>query len=363
MALAAAAVCMCVWACDDTSGVTVITGEKKVSATVGREGAQLQLASGARVRIPEGALEEPVEVTLEELGDMRVRELRPLPDGSNIEAPVSLTPHRTEFKREVEIEVPLPRNRDGSELENPQPDQLRGLRLPDDEPASRWQERPVLEVRQGRAVLRSRTFSYYVVQAAGTDVSAPSGDGGLGQQDSGSGTVRADGGADSGAGSVDQGFFGGATPHVAFEATTAMEGFQSTGNVAAQMTCIDQGDTFSINAGLMGALTELFVLDGFGVQTVRIDVSGPAVANLADMTLPAVLTLNSDVDVFVSVTAEGASCDSLSGTGTLTVYELGPGSARGGVLDAKMTWNSSPCMALDGVNFQLSAYTSSCIPL
>jgi hypothetical protein len=118
----------------------------------GDEEAAMELATGARVKIPQGAVDKQIRLGLKRPPDREALALlEHLPSKNKVaSAPYVVTPHGTKFKLEVEVELPIAKGRDR--------DKLKVVWL-EHEKDTRWKELAVPEVNGTKATVRVDHFS------------------------------------------------------------------------------------------------------------------------------------------------------------------------------------------------------------
>lgn len=155
---------------DDPSSVTKV---------VGPAGGELVLPDGAGVTIPEGALDEEIEITVARLSDSEAGALAELlPNGLTLVSDLyAFTPHGQEFLLPVEIRVPYDSSSDALAMQSL-----------DDETDTSWGEDKGAAFADDVATLETEHFSIKGVTAGRADTDAGM-DGGDGRTDSGAETT------------------------------------------------------------------------------------------------------------------------------------------------------------------------------
>jgi len=155
---------------DSLAGLGIDDGASRgqsTSALVSAEqGATLELATGARLIVPSGAVDEEVELGLERPADAQAVKLaNTVKAGAEIaSAPYVLTPHGIEFERDVELTLPIASGRDAKKLV------VAWLSDEDDES---WQTLGVPETSGDKATFRIKHFSVLILLESDEAADAP----------------------------------------------------------------------------------------------------------------------------------------------------------------------------------------------
>lgn len=167
--------------------------EKMVSA--GAE-ASLELDTGAKLKVPQGSTQKALNIGLKRPSDEEALDMvKSMKDEYKLaSAPYVLTPHGSNFEKDVEVTLPVAKDRDG--------DKLRVAWLSDEKDKS-WELIGTPEVSAGKATIKVDHFSVFALveyeagDHPGVDLDSgvsPRSDGGVSPQEDG-GDVQADSGA------------------------------------------------------------------------------------------------------------------------------------------------------------------------
>lgn len=154
-------------ACGDDDAVEELAS---VTMLIGPAGGEVNLASGAKVEIPSGALSAMTEIKISEKSPRDVAALGTDAQAAS-EKPIAFEPHGTQFALPVKISLPF--DRDSAELT--------AMKLNDDADTT-WENVAVMEKAAGKLVIATTSFSIYwpvrpsgvlVLPDAGVDASTP----------------------------------------------------------------------------------------------------------------------------------------------------------------------------------------------
>ncbi len=156
-------------------------GLETSAPVTGKEEVVMELATGARVKIPEGAADTEIVLGLKRPADsVALALIKGLASTDKVaSAPYVVTPHGTKFKAEVEVTLPVVKDRD-----------LKKLRVVwlEDEKDTKWKELGVPEVTGKEAVVRVDHFSVLLLvegerEPSGAQPGYDDEDGGAGGED------------------------------------------------------------------------------------------------------------------------------------------------------------------------------------
>jgi hypothetical protein len=131
-------------------------GEVQTLSVTPDEGGTLELKTGARIVFPAGAVDEALEVTFkrprdsEALSLVKTVELR----HRIASAPYVVTPHGKQFKREVEVVLPVEKERDPRKIK---------VAWLEDENDKQWKVIATPQIADGKASFRVTHFSVFVL--------------------------------------------------------------------------------------------------------------------------------------------------------------------------------------------------------
>jgi hypothetical protein len=290
---------------DSAKGTQDAGAGERVEMTVGKAGGKLQLANGAGVVVPEGALESDVKVAVEEVSDDK---LPGAPGGAMVAGPsVAFTPHGQEFKMPVRITVPYDSEKSGKP-------ELHRL---DDEKDTSWEEVKGAKFEEGKASFDSMTFSVLRVVLSKADTHS-----GGGSEDAGAGPVSD---MDAGPGAVEEPDYltVGGMPRNLLTAVITDDGPQAL-NESPERT--HRNYDFVITDGTLELSSKPLDLSWDflnATEGLQIEVSYPGVAAPLQ---PGVFTVGETLSAnWFVISADSADSQYSSTTGTVTISESGGG--------------------------------------
>lgn len=141
-------------------------GIETSAVVTGEEDVVMELATGARVKVPQGAVDKELTLGLKRPADPEALALiKSLPSKNKVaSAPYVVTPHGTKFKVEVEVTLPVAKDRDG--------DKLKVVWL-EDEKDTHWKELSIPQVNGKKAVVRVDHFSVLLLVEGENTLGAP----------------------------------------------------------------------------------------------------------------------------------------------------------------------------------------------
>lgn len=131
-------------------------GDSQALSVTPEAGGMLQLKTGARLKIPAGAVDQPLEVTFKRPPDSEALSLVKSVEARQkiASAPYVVTPHGKEFNLEVEVVLPVEKGRDPKNIK---------VAWLEDEKDTNWKVIATPEIADGKATFRVTHFSVFVL--------------------------------------------------------------------------------------------------------------------------------------------------------------------------------------------------------